>query len=246
MNDSGARSYLAVTRMEAQAMMSQSEAAPSHVADDRMLLTRVAQQDRRAFEALYRRYYRRVFHFVTRLVRQEAAAEEVVSDTMLAVWQRAGTFEGASSVSTWMLGIAYRQAMKLLEKNRKHALVDSDDELLATAVDAHPDSDPERAAMSESYSALLQRGLSELQEHHRVVVELTAMGHSYGEIGHIIGCPENTVKTRMFHARLQLKRYLDTAVHAVTPAALQRTDLQRHTRNSTRSTTPAIVPEYRL
>jgi hypothetical protein len=58
--------------------------------------------------------------------------------------------------------------------------------------------------------------LSELHEPHRVVVELTATGHSYGEIGAIIGCPENTVKTRMFHARLQLKRYLDSAVHAVT------------------------------
>src|SRR5262245_13339925 len=217
MNDFGGRSYLAVTRMEAQAMMSQSEAAPPQVADDdRTLLVRVARQDRRAFEALYRRYYRRVFHFVSRLVRQEAAAEEVVSDTMLAVWQRADSFEGASSVSTWILGIAYRQAMKLLEKNRKHALVDSDDELLAATVDAHPDADPERAAMTESYGTLLQRGLSELQEHHRVVVELTATGHSYGEIGAIIGCPENTVKTRMFHARLQLKRFLDSTVHAVT------------------------------
>lgn len=196
--------------------MSQSEAAPSPVPDDRTLLARVARQDRLAFEALYRRYYRRVFHFVSRLVRPEAAAEEVVSDTMLAVWQRASSFEGASSVSTWMLGIAYRQAMKSIEKNRKHAVVDSDDELLAAAVDAHPDADPERAAMTESYGTLLQRGLSELQEHHRVVVELTATGHSYGEIGQIIGCPENTVKTRMFHARLQLKRFLDNAVPAVT------------------------------
>jgi RNA polymerase sigma-70 factor (ECF subfamily) len=189
--------------------MPQSEAAPSHVSDDRVLLEQVARQDRRAFEVLYRRYYRRVFHFVARLVRQEAAAEEVVSDVMFAVWQGAGSFQGASSVSTWMLGIAYRQAMKLIEKNRKHSVVDSNDEVLAATVDVHPDADPELAAMSDSYSALLQTGLSGLQPHHRVVVELTAMGHSYGEISQVIGCPENTVKTRMFHARLQLKRYLD-------------------------------------
>jgi RNA polymerase sigma-70 factor, ECF subfamily len=221
--------------------MPQSEAAPSHVSDDRELLVRIARQDRRAFEVLYRRYYRRVFHFVARLVRQEAAAEEVVSDTMFAVWQGAGSFEGASSVSTWMLGIAYRQAMKLLEKNRKHRVVDSDDEALAATVDAHPDADPELAAISDSYSALLQKGMSGLQEHHRVVVELTAMGHSYGEISQIVGCPENTVKTRMFHARLQLKRYLDAvssdhdaarATAPATPGTPHRTPATRTEINS--------------
>jgi RNA polymerase sigma factor (sigma-70 family) len=193
-------------------MTREPEAAPSHVADDdRQLLARVAQQDRRAFEALYRRYYRRVFHFVLRLVRQEAAAEEVVSDTMFAVWQGAGSFAGASSVSTWMLGIAYRQAMKLIEKNRKHSVVDSNDELLSAAVDVHPGTDPESAAMNDIYAALLQKAMDALPNHHRVVVELTAMGHSYGEISEIVGCPENTVKTRMFHARLQLKRHLGLA-----------------------------------
>lgn len=189
-------------------MTFEPEAAPSHAPDDRLLLARIAQQDRRAFEMLYRRYYRRVFHFVVRLVRQEAAAEEVVSDTMFAVWQGAGSFAGASSVSTWLLGIAYRQAMKLLEKNRKHTVVESNDELLNATVDAHPGADPESAAITDSYAALLQRAMDVLPEHHRVVVELTAMGHSYGEISEIVGCPENTVKTRMFHARLHLKRYL--------------------------------------
>lgn len=192
-------------------MTSEPEAAPSPVADDRLLLSRIAQQDRRAFEVLYRRYYRRMFHFVLRLVRQEAAAEEVVSDAMFAVWQGAGSFAGASSVSTWLLGIAYRQAMKLLEKNRKHSRVDSNDEMLAATVDTHPGADPEFAAMAESYAAVLQKGMDALPEHHRVVVELTAMGHSCGEISEIVGCPEATVRTRMFHARLQLKRHMGGA-----------------------------------
>jgi RNA polymerase sigma-70 factor (ECF subfamily) len=180
---------------------------------DDELLRRVAQKERRAFELLYRRYYRRVFHFVLKLVRQEAAAEEVVSDVMFAVWQGAGGFAGASSVSTWLLGIAYRQAMKLIEKNRKHARVDSNDELLAEAVDAHPAADPEHAALTDSYAALLQRGLDALSEQHRVVVELTATGHSCAEISQIVGCLENTVRTRMFHARLQLKNFLASAGH---------------------------------
>src|SRR5262245_32782186 len=146
------------------------EAAPLDISEDRLLLSRIAQQDRRAFEVLYRRYYRRVFHFVLRLVRQDAAAEEVVSDSMFAVWQGAGSFQGGSSVSTWLLGIAYRQAMKLLEKNRKHSRVDSNDDMLAATVDTHPDADPELTAITENYADLLQKGMDTLQEHHRVVV----------------------------------------------------------------------------
>jgi len=192
------------------------QAAASEVIDDRSLLERIARQDRQAFETLYRRYYGRIFHFVVRLVRREELAEEIVSDSMFAVWRGAGSFEGASTVSTWMLGIAYRQAMKAMDRNRKHAVVDSNDELLATSVDADPASDPESVAITDSYGALVQKGMDTLADHHRVVVELTAMGHSYGEISEVIGCRETTVRTRMFHARQLLKRFLDNAEQAGT------------------------------
>jgi RNA polymerase sigma-70 factor (ECF subfamily) len=172
----------------------------SPVADDRSLLSRVAQRDRAAFEVLYRRYYSRAFQFVMRVVRNESAAEEVVSDTMFAVWQNAATFEGASSVSTWLLGIAYRQALKSLDRNRKHSVVDCNDEMLAEAVDADPAMDHEGVAITDSLSG-----------EHRVVVELTATGHSSVEISEILDCSENTVRTRMFHARQQLKRFLSRA-----------------------------------
>lgn len=189
--------------------------------DDRVLLAGVARRDRKAFEALYHRYYRRVFHFVLRIVRQDAAAEEVVSDVMFAVWQGAGTFAGGSRVSTWLLGIAYRQGMKFIEKDRKHSRVDSGDELISAAIDVHPGADPERAALDDSHATLLQKGMDSLSEQHRAVVELTATGHSCMEISQIVGCPEGTVRTRMFHARLQLKSYLDDAEgeHAADRAA---------------------------
>jgi RNA polymerase sigma-70 factor (ECF subfamily) len=189
-------------------MTSDPEHASPNDAEDRRLLERVARRDREAFEALYRRYYQRTFQFVMRLARNEAAAEEIVSDTMFAVWQGAGSFEGASSVTTWLLGIAYRQGLKALDRNRKHAVVDSNDELLAQTVDSDPSADPESVAMTRSDSALLQRGLDSLSDRHRVVVELTAIGHSSTEISEILDCSENTVRTRMFYARQQLKRFL--------------------------------------
>jgi RNA polymerase sigma-70 factor (ECF subfamily) len=188
-----------------------SDAAASEVKEDRLLLSGIASRDRQAFETFYRRYYSRTFHFVARMVRRPDAAEEVVDDVMFAVWCNAGTFEGGSTVSTWLLGIAWRQALKWLEKNRKHAVVDSDEEALTATVDPHPSADPASVALTVSDGELLQKGIEALSEHHRVVVELTALGHSYSEISEVIGCPENTVKTRMFHARQHLKRFLAAA-----------------------------------
>lgn len=192
-------------------MTDASEIAAPEPHEDRCLLSQVAQQDRRAFEVLYRRYYRRIFQFVARLVRHEDVAEEVVSDVMFAVWKGAATFAGSSSVSTWLLGIAYRQAMKSLDRNRRHSRTDCNEELLAETVDARPAADPESAAIIHDEDARLQQAIGTLADHHRVVVELTAMGHSYGEIAEVVGCPENTVKTRMFHARQLLRRFLERA-----------------------------------
>jgi RNA polymerase sigma-70 factor (ECF subfamily) len=188
--------------------MYQEAATSEVVSDDRRLLREVAKQNRQAFDVLYRRYYRRIFHFVVRMVRREDTAEEVVDDVMFAVWRNAASFEGGSTVSTWLLGIAYRQALKALEKSRKHNVVDSNDELIETTHDADPAADPAMVAVTENYGELVQKGIAALGEHHRVVVEMTAMGYSYGEIATVVGCPENTVKTRMFHARQQLKRFL--------------------------------------
>ena len=195
-------------------MPQESTTASEGAVEDRELLSRVARQERPAFETLYRRYHRRMFHFALRVVRRDDIAEEVVDDAMFAVWTQAGSFEGGSTVSTWMFGIAYRQALKALERDRKHARVDSDEELLGQVLDPDPAIDPQMAALIQEDGARLHEAINALGEHQRVVVELTVLGHSYGEIAEVIGCPENTVKTRMFHARQQLKRLLDHAVNA--------------------------------
>ena len=69
------------------------------------------------------------------------------------------------------------------------------------------DSEISRLQREES----LEKAMSRLSERQRSVVELTyQFGYSYAEIAEIVGCPVNTVKTRMFHARAQLRRILET------------------------------------
>ena len=169
-------------------------------------LTAVAAQDREAFDRMYRDYYPRLMDFLARIVGHGGLAEEVVNDTMFVVWTRAGTFAGRSKVSTWIFGIAYKQAIKRLEREGRRRLerLPEDWESMADVVSV--DSDISKLQLQE----MLDRAMQNLSDNHRSVVELTyRFGYSYGEIAEIVGCPVNTVKTRMFHARTQLRRILE-------------------------------------
>jgi len=178
-------------------------------ADDPSLIRRICDGDRAAFEVLYGRYYRRLFAFVHRLSRRSELVEEVVDDVLLTVWQDAPRFDGRSQVSSWILGIAYYKSLKAVgrevrERGRRAAIEAAQNEW-----DRAPG--PERAAAAGERARVVARALAELSAEQRAVVELTYFeGLSYPEIAEVVGCPVNTVKTRMFHARRHLRRVLPT------------------------------------
>lgn len=174
--------------------------------DEKALLQRVAARDRKAFEALYHLYYRRLFGYVFKLTRRPELVEEVVNDVLLAVWQGAGRFDGRSRPSTWVFGIAYHKALKALARAGVRA--GAAEEERAAAEPADPEG-PESLMARRELQSVLGRALATLSPEQRAVVELTYVyGCSYQEIAATIGCPVNTVKTRMFHARRKLRDLL--------------------------------------
>jgi len=88
-------------------------------ATDLALLERIANGDRDALRQLYGTYYHPLLRFMHRLTDDLEAAQEGVNDVMLVVWDKAGGFGGRSRVSTWILGIAYRKALKLRSRLHK-------------------------------------------------------------------------------------------------------------------------------
>ncbi|MEA2602157.1 MAG: hypothetical protein QOF89_3149 [Acidobacteriota bacterium] len=171
--------------------------------DELVLLRRVATKDRKAFEALYHIYYRRLFGYVLKLTRKADVVEEVVNDVMLAIWSHAPGFDGRSRPSTWIFGIAYHKALKALAR-RPPAAEDGAEGPEPVAAD-----EPESLAARRELATVLGRALHSLSPEQRAVVELTYYyGLAYAEIAEIVGCPVNTVKTRMFHARRRLKELL--------------------------------------
>jgi RNA polymerase sigma-70 factor, ECF subfamily len=171
---------------------------------DEGLIERIAGGDRLAMQVLFARHHVRVYRFVLRLVRNEATAEDVISEVFLDVWRQAGKFEGRSAVSTWMLSIARFKALSVLRRRSELEL----DEESAAAIEDEADN-PETALAKKDTGAALRQCLTKLSAEHREVIDLVYYHEkSVEEVAAIVGIPEATVKTRMFYARKKLSELL--------------------------------------
>jgi RNA polymerase sigma-70 factor (ECF subfamily) len=171
---------------------------------DEVLIARIAGGDRLAMQVLFARHHVRVYRFVLRLVRNEATAEDLISEVFLDVWRQAGKFEGRSAVSTWMLSIARFKALSALRRRPEQEL---DDET-ANAIEDHSD-DPEVTLAKKDKGSVLRQCLTKLSAEHREIVDLVYYHEkSVEEVAKIVGIPEATVKTRMFYARKKLSELL--------------------------------------
>lgn len=168
------------------------------------LLKDVAAGDRTAFATLYQRYNRPLFAYIYRWLEDKDTAEEVLQEVMFEVWKKAGSFAGRSKPSTWLFGIA---RFKTLNAIRQLSRPKADEEETAKILDGA--AGPEAKAAARSEREAIKSALGKLSPEHREVLELTYYeGLSLAEISEIVGVPQGTVKSRMFHARQQLKDIL--------------------------------------
>lgn len=161
----------------------------------------VAEHDRQAFEALFANYHPRLFTFLFRLTRSHGAAEELANDVLLTLWNDAGRFRAESKVSTYIFGIAYRQALAHLRKSKlKLVSLTDQPEVPQNAIEM--DGQLER----EDW---VQQGVQKLPAKQKLTVMLVYfLGLTCEETAKVTGVPASTVKTRMFHARKKMKQAL--------------------------------------
>jgi RNA polymerase sigma-70 factor (ECF subfamily) len=173
-------------------------------ASDEVLIGRIADGDRLAMQVLFARHHVRVYRFILRLVRNEATAEDLVSEVFLDVWRQAGKFEGRSAASTWMLSIARFKALSALRRKSEQEL---DDAMAETIVDDADD--PQASLQKKDTGDVLRQAISTLSAEHREIIDLVYYHEkSVEEVAQIVGIPAATVKTRMFYARKKLGELL--------------------------------------
>ncbi len=175
---------------------------PTSDVPDRDLLDRIVRaRDQAAFRALYANYYQRLSRLLARMSVRREDIEEVVNDTFWVVWTKAADFRGASQVSTWIIGIAYRRALNVLRRAKLRPVSDEPFDEDSVSVGSSEE--------DETNQQWLSLGLTRLPVEQRMALELTyTLGHSCEEVAAILDCPVNTVKTRLFRARETLKQVL--------------------------------------
>jgi RNA polymerase sigma-70 factor, ECF subfamily len=185
------------------------------------LLKRIAAKDRKSFEEFYYLYAEGFGRFLMKMLKHHDWVDEAVNDVMLTVWQSAERYDPEKGrLSTWLFGIAHNKGLKMLERTGRRreesiddylGVIDGEDEEASTFFDtASPSaSGPERVVMGWELGDAMTWAFSKLSADHLAVIELCFREDcSYQEIADIMGCPLNTVKTRLFHARKRLAELL--------------------------------------
>jgi RNA polymerase sigma-70 factor (ECF subfamily) len=164
------------------------------------IIARIKAGDQLALKTLYARHHVKIFRFAMRIVKSVPAAEDVVSEVFLDVWRSAAQFEGRSEASTFLLAVARNKAYSALRKRREDEL----DEDAAAEIEDQADT-PETSLQKKNKGDILRACLGKLSREHREVMDLVYYhDKSVEEVAAIVGAPEGTVKTRMFHARKRL------------------------------------------
>jgi RNA polymerase sigma-70 factor (ECF subfamily) len=184
-----------------------SGVAVSSRISDKALVQAIATGDKHALKLLYMRHGGRVFHFIVRLVGNEATAEEVLNEVFLEVWRQAARFESRSQVSTWLMAMA---RFKALGERRRRSEVQLDDKVAAVMVD--PSDTPSVSMEKHQRNAILRSCLAKLTPPHREVINLIYyQGNKVEDVAHVTGIPVSTIKTRMHYARSRMAELLAAA-----------------------------------
>ena len=182
---------------------------------DADLVARARQGDSAAFGELVDRHRTAVYRAALAATRSHADAEDVAQDAFVLAFRRLASFRGEASFKTWLLSIAWRQAInrrrtvtRMLRRLVTAASGAEEPVLMASLVSAGPT--PEEAAVSGELVRAVRREIAALSPKLRDALLLAQSGeYSYDEIGGMLGVPVGTIKWRVSEARRQIRHRLE-------------------------------------
>jgi RNA polymerase sigma-70 factor (ECF subfamily) len=184
--------------------------------DEQRLIRLGLKGNQAALEALFARHSGALYQSALKLLGNPEDAEDALQEGMLSAFKNLRRFEGRSKFSSWLTRIVINAALMRLRSQRAHRTVSADEPLgeaestLAEQL-ADPAPDPERLYARQELRRLLDRNLTELSPEMRTAVLLRDIeGLSTQEAAEALGVPENTLKSRLHRARLQLAEQIQS------------------------------------
>ena len=173
---------------------------------DHLLVSRVQDGDRCAFDQLAARYRSRLLRLILRIVHDSADAEDVLQDTLVRAYRAIHSFRGDSAFYTWLFRIAVNTATAFVSgrRHRMEACTDSADPNSAAAI-AELETDsitPEDILLGKQMAEIVGRAMASLAPEHSAAITMHEVdGLSYQEIADAMLCPIGTVRSRIANAR---------------------------------------------
>ena len=181
---------------------------PSAVTQDDTALVRLTQQgDMAAFEALFHKYQGAIYRTALAITRDPGAAEEVLQDCFYKTYLNILRITGEGSLSPWLHRVAINLSCNVLKKRRVWL---EPLESVAEYFFTEQHHSPEHLAESAELRGTMREVINTLSLKHRIVVTLHYLqDFSLPEIAYILDLPVGTVKSRLHHARKELREKLE-------------------------------------
>lgn len=174
---------------------------------DLLLVERVRNGDKRAFELLMEKYRRKIGRLLSRMVRDPEEVEDIAQETFIKAYRALPQFRGDAAFYTWLYRIAVNTAKNYLAARNRNMLTVSDvvgdDEEGSEERYAAPDiNTPDAQLLSKQIAYAVNEAVEALPEELRTAITLREIeGMSYEDIANFMGCPIGTVRSRIFRAR---------------------------------------------
>jgi RNA polymerase sigma-70 factor (ECF subfamily) len=185
---------------------------------DYALLQRCQDKDRAAFDEIVSLYQGKIYNYILRMTGNRDDADDLTQEVFVRMYTSLPSFRNQASLSTWLFRIASNLCIDRFRRNKKHkAIAYSLDETVADD-EGHTENrgnipdltyEPQSLLVRSEITGQVEKALHALPEKLRAVILLyDAEGLPYEEIARVLGCPLGTVKSRLFNARLQLRKEL--------------------------------------
>ncbi|GCB05227.1 RNA polymerase sigma factor [Ralstonia sp. SET104] len=196
----------------------QTPAPISSLTTETELVSRAAQGDEAAFEAIMRRHNRLLFRTARSILKSDLDAEEALQEAYLRAWRALEGFRSDAKLSTWLVRIVANEALGRLRRKVAQvipldAAMNSIEPEIQSSLTDDPDYRPENLVMRAQMRKLLEARIDMLPETFRAVFMLRAVEEmSVEEVSQALDIPEATVRTRFFRARSMLREGLASQV----------------------------------
>ena len=190
-------------------MIGKVDASKDGIADDLTLCRETIAGNQEAFAALAGKYRKRIFGLGYGFFRNPDDAEDFVQDVLVKVYVSLATFRGESQFSTWLMRIAYNQAINSIKRKREYTSLAEDFEII------DPGDGPEDALLRDCSIGAIRDALATLPERYRVCVDMYFFyDMPYADISEVTGLPVNTIKSHVFRSKKLLRARLDEGENA--------------------------------